>query len=196
MPFDHTSSRPRSPRRKPRYDISCTECGSAATVPFRPNPDRPVYCLPCLKAQRNGPTRAIADPIDDSPTTTGPRADQAGNAATAFSAMALKPATRTAIAAMGITEPTPIQNACIPSLLDGRDLIGQARTGSGKTLAFAVPLVERSDPRVRQIQALVLVPTRELALQVARVTEALAAPHRLRVTLQHGGRSARREEAA
>ncbi len=196
MPLDTTSSRPRSARRKPRYDISCTECGVAATVPFRPSPGRPVYCLPCLKAQRNGPAPAIADPIDDSSTTTEPSADQAGDATTAFSEMTLKPATRSAIAAMGITESTPIQKACIPSLLDGRDLIGQARTGSGKTLAFAVPLVERSDPTVRQIQALVLVPTRELALQVARVTEALAAPNRLRVTLLHGGRSPRPEQAA
>ena len=196
MPFDTTSSRPRSARRRPRYDILCTECGAAAIVPFRPSPGRPVYCLPCLKDQRNGPPLTIADPIDDSPAAIEPHADQAAGAVTAFSGMALNPATRTAIAGMGITEPTPIQKECIPNLLDGRDLIGQARTGSGKTLAFAVPLVERCDPTVRQIQALVLVPTRELALQVARVTEALAAPHRLRVTLLHGGRSPRPEQAA
>ena len=78
----------------------------------------------------------------------------------------------------------------------GRDLIGQARTGSGKTLAFAVPLVERCDPSSRGIQALVLVPTRELAMQVAEVVEALASSQQLRVVLLYGGRSLRPEYAA
>ena len=103
--------------------------------------------------------------------------------------MALKAATRAALSGMNITEPTPIQEQTIPMLLEGRDVIGQARTGSGKTLAFAVPLAERCDPSVRRVQALVLVPTRELAIQVAGVTEAIASPHGLRCTLLYGGRS-------
>ena len=110
-----------------------------------------------------------------------------------FPGMALKSATRQAIARMDISEPTPIQEKSIPHLLEGRDLIGQARTGSGKTLAFAVPMVEQCDPSVRKIQALVLVPTRELAIQVAQVTAALASTQRLRVTLLYGGRSLRPE---
>ena len=110
--------------------------------------------------------------------------------------MSLTSTTRAAIARMGISEPTPIQDESIPHLLEGRDLIGQARTGSGKTLAFAVPMVERCDPSVRKVQALVLVPTRELAIQVAGVTEALASSKRLRVTLLYGGRSLRPEFAA
>ena len=97
---------------------------------------------------------------------------------------------------MNITDPTPIQEQSIPSLLDGRDLIGQARTGSGKTLAFAVPMVERCDPSELAVQALVLVPTRELAIQVAEVVESLVARQRLRVTLLYGGRSLRPEHAA
>ncbi len=113
-----------------------------------------------------------------------------------FPGMALEAATRRAIAEMDISEPTPVQAKSIPHLLEGRDLIGQARTGSGKTLAFAVPMVERCDPSVRRVQALVLVPTRELAIQVAEVTEALASSHRLRVTLLYGGRSLKPEHAA
>ena len=97
---------------------------------------------------------------------------------------------------MGISAPTPIQEETIPQLLAGHDLIGQARTGSGKTLAFAVPLAERCDPSARRVQALVLVPTRELAIQVASVVEALASPQQLRVTLLYGGRSLRPEHAA
>ena len=71
--------------------------------------------------------------------------------------------------------------------------MGQARTGSGKTLAFAIPLVEHCDPSVRRVQALVLVPTRELAIQVSGVTEALASSRRLRCALLYGGRSLRPE---
>ena len=108
----------------------------------------------------------------------------------------MKAATRAAIARMNIADPTPIQEQSIPFLLDGRDLIGQARTGSGKTLAYAVPMVERCDPSERRVQALVLVPTRELAIQVAGVVEALVARQRLRVTLLYGGRSLRPEQTA
>ena len=97
---------------------------------------------------------------------------------------------------MSISAPTPIQEATIPPGLAGRDLIGQARTGSGKTLAFAVPLAERCDASARQVQGLVLVPTRELAIQVASVVEALASPRQLRVTLLYGGRSLRPEHTA
>ena len=90
---------------------------------------------------------------------------------------------------MGITSPTPIQAAAIPALLEGRDLVGQARTGSGKTLAFALPMVQHADPQVHTVQALVLVPTRELAIQVGGVISQLANPARLRLTLLYGGRS-------
>ena len=113
-----------------------------------------------------------------------------------FHDMALAEPTRAAIAGMGISEPTPIQARCIPRLLAGRDLMGQARTGSGKTLAFAIPLAERCDPALRQVQVLVLAPTRELAIQIAGVTEKLTAPKRLRVQTLYGGRSIRPEHAA
>ena len=67
----------------------------------------------------------------------------------------------------GYTTPTPIQARAIPVLLQGRDLLGQAQTGTGKTAAFALPLLHSIDPSVSAVQALVLCPTRELALQVA-----------------------------
>jgi ATP-dependent RNA helicase DeaD len=90
---------------------------------------------------------------------------------------------------MGISTPTPIQAQAIPFMLEGRDVIGQARTGSGKTLAFALPIVQRTDPNVRGVQALVLVPTRELAIQVGSVIEPLAKARRLSLQLLYGGRS-------
>ena len=107
--------------------------------------------------------------------------------------MGLSAATESALAGMNISEPTPIQAKAIPLLLAGKDVVGQARTGSGKTLAFTIPLVERCDPSVRQVQALVMAPTRELAIQVAGVTEALAAPNRLRCALLYGGHSLKPE---
>jgi ATP-dependent RNA helicase DeaD len=110
-------------------------------------------------------------------------------AATSFADLSLHPGVRAAVEAMGITVPTPIQAQTIPALLAGRDVIGQARTGSGKTLAFGLPLVERVDPAGRAVQALVLVPTRELAIQVGGVLSTLCQARRLRLTLLYGGRS-------
>jgi ATP-dependent RNA helicase DeaD len=97
---------------------------------------------------------------------------------------------------MGVRTPTPIQSKVIPAMLEGRDVIGQARTGSGKTLAFAIPIVARCDPSLRAVQALVLVPTRELAIQVGKVIAQLAEARRLKSTLLYGGRSLEPEKHA
>ncbi len=106
-----------------------------------------------------------------------------------FATMPLSPETRAALLAMGITEPTPIQAQSLPHLLAGRDLVGQARTGSGKTLAFTIPLIERVDPARRAIQAVILVPTRELAQQVADVVDAVAIGRGIRTVRVFGGRT-------
>jgi ATP-dependent RNA helicase DeaD len=110
-------------------------------------------------------------------------------AAAPFAALGARRRTVEALARMGIEAPTLIQARAIPPLLAGHDVIGQSRTGSGKTIAFGLPLVERIDPRQRRVQALVLVPTRELAAQVAEVLEALDAGRGLRVAQLIGGRS-------
>jgi ATP-dependent RNA helicase DeaD len=80
-----------------------------------------------------------------------------------------------ALAAIGYLEPSPIQQAAIPELLLGRDLVGQAQTGTGKTAAFALPMLAGLDPEQRTPQVLVLAPTRELALQVAAAFNSYAA---------------------
>ena len=90
-----------------------------------------------------------------------------------FAALGLSEALLGTLNALGYEEPTPIQREAIPPLLAGRDLLGQAATGTGKTAAFALPLLqrlasaERDDDDSRMARALVLVPTRELAMQVA-----------------------------
>jgi ATP-dependent RNA helicase DeaD len=88
---------------------------------------------------------------------------------TDFSGLGLREQLLSSIAALGYEEPTPIQRTAIPQLLAGRDLLGQAATGTGKTAAFALPILERwaALPRRDDPAALVLVPTRELAMQVA-----------------------------
>jgi ATP-dependent RNA helicase DeaD len=94
-----------------------------------------------------------------------------------------------ALEVMDIVTPTEIQSASIPHLLEGKDVIGQAYTGSGKTLAFGLPLMERIDPKNKWLQALVLVPTRELAQQVGAVLEKLSKGSSIRTTLIFGGRA-------
>jgi ATP-dependent RNA helicase DeaD len=106
-----------------------------------------------------------------------------------FARLGAQPRTIKALARMGIEVPTVIQARAIPPLLAGRDVIGQSRTGSGKTIAFGLPLVERIDPHARRPQALVLVPTRELAAQVAGVIEQLADGRGLRIAQLIGGRA-------
>src|SRR5258706_1419940 len=72
-----------------------------------------------------------------------------------------------AISSLGFEEATPIQAQAIPLMLAGKDLIGQAQTGTGKTIAFGIPLIEHIDASAKHTQAIVLCPTRELAIQVA-----------------------------
>jgi len=83
-----------------------------------------------------------------------------------FRDLGVDPALCDALAEGGITHPFPIQELTLPLALEGHDLIGQARTGTGKTLAFGLPLLQRLDPSSKHTQALVIVPTRELCLQV------------------------------
>ena len=92
-----------------------------------------------------------------------------GADATGFAGLALAPELCHALSGLGYEEPTPIQRAAIPSLLAGRDLVGQAATGTGKTAAFALPVLQRvlADGGRGEPLALVLVPTRELAVQVS-----------------------------
>jgi ATP-dependent RNA helicase DeaD len=87
--------------------------------------------------------------------------------ASSFAELGLTPGLLTALAAVGYETPTAIQARTIPALLAGRDLIGQAQTGTGKTAAFALPILQRLELGRAHVQALVLTPTRELALQVA-----------------------------
>jgi ATP-dependent RNA helicase DeaD len=91
-----------------------------------------------------------------------------------FADLGLEASVLQALVDVGYESPTPIQAATIPALLSGSDVLGQAQTGTGKTAAFALPLLSRLDLRQRSPQALVLVPTRELAIQVAEAFQKYA----------------------
>ena len=92
-----------------------------------------------------------------------------------FGALALSPEVQRALTDVGYESPSPIQAATIPPLLEGRDVLGQAQTGTGKTAAFALPILSRIELKPGKPQALVLAPTRELAIQVAEAFQRYAA---------------------
>jgi superfamily II DNA/RNA helicase len=116
---------------------------------------------------------------------------------TTFGALGLPSDLVAALAASGIGEPFPIQALTIPDALAGRDLCGKAKTGSGKTLAFGLPLLTRlSKAKPKHPTGLVLVPTRELAVQVAEVLAPLGERCDVRVTAVYGGRAVERDVKA
>ena len=107
-----------------------------------------------------------------------------------FADLGLAPDLLKALEEFGYETPTAIQAGAIPPLLEGRDMIGQAQTGTGKTAAFALPLLQRLDLERRDVQAIVLTPTRELAMQVAAAVRAYGkhvGKHGVRVLPVYGG---------
>jgi len=108
---------------------------------------------------------------------------------TTFAELGLRPELLAALAALGYEEPTPIQAAAVPVLLEGRDLLGQAATGTGKTAAFALPILQRLavGQRPRDPVALILVPTRELAMQVSEALHHYGRQLEVRVVPIYGG---------
>jgi ATP-dependent RNA helicase DeaD len=108
---------------------------------------------------------------------------------TNFDKFGLRPELIQAITALDYQEPTPIQEGILPLMLSGRDVMGQAQTGTGKTAAFALPILNKLDPDSLLPQALVIVPTRELALQAHDMIQALGKFSEPRVLAVYGGTS-------
>ncbi len=104
-----------------------------------------------------------------------------------FGQLALSKKTMAAISDMGFEEPTPIQAQAIPLIMEGFDVIGQAQTGTGKTAAFGIPITEKVNPSLLKVQALILTPTRELAIQVAEEVGKIGSHKKIRVLPIYGG---------
>ncbi len=110
-----------------------------------------------------------------------------------FESLGLRPELVQAVSELGYTEPTPIQSAAIPLLLEGRDVLGQAQTGTGKTAAFSLPILDQLDIQAEGVQALVIAPTRELANQVSQAMYNYGQERRIRVLPIYGGQSYSRQ---
>ncbi|MGB1250034.1 MAG: DEAD/DEAH box helicase [Candidatus Promineifilaceae bacterium] len=108
---------------------------------------------------------------------------------TEFESLNLRPQVVQTVAELGYKTPTPIQAAVIPLLLTGEDVIGQAQTGTGKTAAFALPVINNLQPNQNHVQALVVAPTRELAMQVSNAMFEYGKNSRVRVLPVYGGTS-------
>nr|WP_320010502.1 DEAD/DEAH box helicase [uncultured Desulfobulbus sp.] len=106
-----------------------------------------------------------------------------------FSQLDLQPQLLEAVTELGYSTPTPIQQATIPLLLAGRDLIGQAQTGTGKTAAFGLPLLQQITGRKKGVQALIMAPTRELAIQVADAIQGFGKKSGVSVLAVFGGQA-------
>jgi len=138
-----------------------------------------------------GSLRCGRSPDTVGATMSSPSAPSSVSVPTGFSALGVPPEVDEGLAAAGFSEPFAIQTEAIPVALTGVDLCGRARTGSGKTLAFGVPMLARTErhARVRAPRGLVLVPTRELALQVAEVLAPIGAACDRKVLAVYGGAS-------
>lgn len=108
---------------------------------------------------------------------------------TSFDSFALPETLARAVADLGFEQATDIQRSAIPALLEGRDVVGIAQTGTGKTAAFGLPLLSHVDPAQRGVQALVLTPTRELAIQVAEAIDSFSVHHGAEIVAVYGGSS-------
>uniref|UniRef100_A0A0D2XDY5 ATP-dependent RNA helicase DBP8 n=1 Tax=Fusarium oxysporum (strain Fo5176) TaxID=660025 RepID=A0A0D2XDY5_FUSOF len=129
--------------------------------------------------QREAQTKPLIAPKNSIQAPTDPN--------TTFSSLNVRPWLVQSLANMAIKRPTGIQKGCIPEILKGRDCIGGSRTGSGKTVAFAVPILQKWSEDPTAIFAIVLTPTRELALQIFEQFKAISSPQSLKAILVTGG---------
>ena len=105
-----------------------------------------------------------------------------------FESFGLSEATMRAIHNKGYEVSTPVQAGCIPPMLAGKDVIAKAPTGTGKTMAFGIPIIERIDPESETVQAVILAPTRELAMQITEEMREVAVCHEgVRLVCLYGG---------
>jgi ATP-dependent RNA helicase DeaD len=146
-----------------------------APTPDTSNTETPVNASDAEQSTRSAePRPTAASPHAAEATATPAVANETEAQRATFASIGLHPAVARVVAELGYEAPTPVQADCIPHLLAGRDLLGQAQTGTGKTAAFALPLLSRLDTGAHLPQLLVLTPTRELALQVAEALQRYA----------------------
>ena len=112
---------------------------------------------------------------------------------TNFSELNISESTLRSVKRMGFEEATPIQEGTIKFAMEGRDVLGQAQTGTGKTAAFGIPLIEKIDPKNPNVQALIIAPTRELAIQVSEEIYKIGYDKRVKLLSVYGGQEIGRQ---
>jgi ATP-dependent RNA helicase DeaD len=138
------------------------------------------------------PAAALAVPAADDAVATARGDDHLVTESSGFAALGLRPELLDSLSDLGYSNPTPIQSETIPLLLDGADVLGQAATGTGKTAAFALPIIHRIEPgRPGSPVALVVVPTRELAVQVCDAITGYGRGRRIQALAVYGGANIR-----
>ncbi|MCT2252729.1 DEAD/DEAH box helicase [Corynebacterium sanguinis] len=146
-------------------DSEDTGASAAAEATVTENADAKEAPAHATETEMVSETEAGDKPqADDTPKADEPKAEEPENG---FEKLDLPDSVIAAVKKVGYEQPSPIQAQTIPLLMQGRDVVGLAQTGTGKTAAFALPVLSQIDPSLRHPQALVLAPTRELALQVA-----------------------------
>ena len=146
-------------------DSEDTGASAAAEATVTENADAKEAPAHATETEKVSETEAGDKPqADDTPKADEPKAEEPKNG---FEKLDLPDSVIAAVKKVGYEQPSPIQAQTIPLLMQGRDVVGLAQTGTGKTAAFALPVLSQIDPSLRHPQALVLAPTRELALQVA-----------------------------
>ena len=111
-----------------------------------------------------------------------------------FESFGLSEATMRAVRNKGYTVSTPVQAGCIPPMLEGKDVIAKAPTGTGKTMAFGIPIIEALDRESEKVQAIILAPTRELAIQITEEMREVAVCHEgVRIVCLYGGQPINRQ---
>ncbi|MCT1665076.1 DEAD/DEAH box helicase [Corynebacterium sanguinis] len=146
-------------------DSEDTGASAAAEATVTENADAKEAPAHATETEKVSETEAGDKPqADDTPKADEPKAEEPENG---FEKLDLPDSVIAAVKEVGYEQPSPIQAQTIPLLMQGRDVVGLAQTGTGKTAAFALPVLSQIDPSLRHPQALVLAPTRELALQVA-----------------------------
>jgi len=183
-----SSSRANGARRRPRRP----HVAGAQNTPRNETRNEPRPPRNETRNETRNDTRSPAAPAAPTPVPSASSAVASSASSASFAELGVPAPLVDTLAKLGVTSPFPIQSATLPDSLAGRDVLGRGKTGSGKTIAFALPTVARlaANPRQRQAgrpRALVLVPTRELANQVAETLLPLARAMSLTTTTVFGG---------
>ena len=205
VPAKPATARTAKPAVAPAKPAAATTAKPVATAPAKPTaaaPAKPAAAAPAKPAV--APIQAVADRSPKPAAAPAPRAAGVETEKAAarrkkfpgkFAELPLSPRMLAALEAAEYFDPTPVQNGLIPRALAGVDVMGQAQTGTGKTAAFAIPILEMLDAGRKRArpQALVLVPTRELAVQVRDEIDKLAAGRDVSVVAVYGGKPIRKQ---